>query len=145
MEQKNLRKAVLSEFVSHFAPDAVWLYEKPCFNEQAGQNQKIQAILQELKLIAEKSQSLPDVILYSLEKDWLYFFETETIMDSARVTEIEKMTEQLTCGKLYFTVFPNRLAYQNLCEDIAWGTVVWLADTPEHMIHYDDLSANAKY
>lgn len=51
---------------------------------------------------------MPDVVLYSEEKDWLYFVESMTSvgpMEPKRIKEIEEMTADVTAGKIYVTAF----------------------------------------
>ena len=51
---------------------------------------------------------MPDVVLYSEEKNWLYFIESVTSvgpMEPKRIKEIEEMTEGVTAGKIYVMHF----------------------------------------
>jgi hypothetical protein len=34
------------------------------------------------------------------------------------------------------TVFPSRRFFRRFVEDIAWGTDVWIADEPEHIVRF---------
>ena len=56
-------------------------------------------------------------------------------MNMARVLEIEKMTENVTAGKIYVTAFLDFKLYKKFSESRAWETEVWLAEMPDHMIH----------
>ena len=38
---------------------------------------------------------------------------------------------------IYVTAFPDFGVFKNYMSEIAWETEVWLADTPEHMIHFN--------
>lgn len=35
------------------------------------------------------------------------------------------------------TAFPDRSIYRRFAHAIAWETEVWIADAPEHMIHFN--------
>ena len=80
----------------------------------------------------------PDVVLYSAEKNWIYFVESVTSvgpMDPKRIREIEEMTQNVTAGKIYVTAFLDFATYKKFAESLAWETEVWLAEMPDHMIH----------
>ncbi len=44
-----------------------------------------------------------------------------------------------TCkvGRVYVTAFPTRAEFRKNAADIAWETEVWIADNPDHMIHFN--------
>jgi adenine-specific DNA-methyltransferase len=35
------------------------------------------------------------------------------------------------------TAFPDRVTFRKFAKDIAWETEVWIADNPDHMIHFN--------
>ena len=81
---------------------------------------------------------MPDVVLYSEDKDWLYFIESVTSvgpMEPKRIKEIEEMTTGVTAGKIYVTAFLDFKTFKKFSETLAWETEVWIADMPDHMIH----------
>lgn len=83
-------------------------------------------------------EKLPDVILYSKEKDWIYFIEAVTSVgpiSPKRIVEITEMTKQCSLGKIYVTAFIDMKTFKKFAEDLAWETEVWLSEMPEHMIH----------
>lgn len=94
--------------------------------------------LEELGFQITLHDKMPDVVLYSPEKDWLYFIEAVTsvgLMTPLRIRDIEEMTKDVRSGKIYVTAFPNMAIFKRLAEIIAWETEIWLADFPDHMIH----------
>jgi hypothetical protein len=42
-----------------------------------------------------------------------------------------------TAGLIYVTAFPSRRALQKHFASIAWETEAWVADEPDHLIHFD--------
>ena len=81
---------------------------------------------------------MPDVVLYCEDKKWLYFIEAVTSvgpMDDKRILEINKLTQGVSCGKIYVTAFLDFKTFKRISESLAWDTEVWIADMPEHMIH----------
>ena len=88
--------------------------------------------------VAGVVQKMPDVVLYSEEKNWLYFIESVTSvgpMEPKRIKEIEEMTTGVTAGKIYVTAFLDFKTFKKFSEMLAWETEVWIADMPDHMIH----------
>ena len=83
----------------------------------------------------------PDVVLYSEEKNWLYFIESVTSdgpMEPKRIKEIEEMNESVTAGKIYVTAFLDFKTFEKFSKTLAWKTEVWIADMPDHMIHLNE-------
>ncbi|MCI5162498.1 MAG: hypothetical protein D3917_10885 [Candidatus Electrothrix sp. AX5] len=40
-------------------------------------------------------------------------------------------------GLVYVTAFPDRAEFRKNATDIAWETEVWIAENPDHMIHFN--------
>ena len=38
---------------------------------------------------------------------------------------------------MYVTAFPDRAEFRKNAADIAWETEVWIADNPDHMVHFN--------
>ena len=51
---------------------------------------------------------------------------------------LEEMLEPSGVSKLIVTFFSSKNEFSEVADQIAWGTKVWIASEPEHMIHYDD-------
>lgn len=59
---------------------------------------------------------MPDIVLYTPDKDWIYFIEAVTSvgpMNPQRIIEIESMTKNVSAGKVFVTAFPNFDTYKN--------------------------------
>ena len=39
--------------------------------------------------------------------------------------------------RVYVTAFLDKIAFRKYAADIAWETEVWIAETPDHMIHFN--------
>lgn len=130
-----LQKAILEEFASRFVPKAKCLY--------VGDTTKRDLVLdedalQKFHITITQHDKMPDVILYSEEKNWLFFIEAVTSvgpMSPKRILELREMTRATERGIVYVTAFPDRATYKKFVADLAWETEVWLAEEPEHMIH----------
>jgi hypothetical protein len=134
-EHNALQKAIIEEFAPRFAHGAEVLYIGDTENKDLVKNREV---LEHIGVDITDHDKLPDVILYSIEKEWLFFIEAVTSvgpMSVKRMQEIEAMTAGCKEGKIYITAFSDRKTYKKFIDQLAWETEVWIADNPDHMIH----------
>ncbi|MCI8624056.1 MAG: restriction endonuclease [Provencibacterium sp.] len=134
-KHNQLQKAILEEFAPRFAPRSECLYVGDTIEKDLVKNEDK---LRELGFSITLHDKMPDVVLYSAEKKWLYFIEAVTSvgpMEPRRIKEIEEMTADVTAGKIYVTAFLDFKTFKKFSEILAWETEVWLACMPDHMIH----------
>ena len=94
--------------------------------------------LQDLGFDITLHDKMPDVVLWSEAKQWLYFIEAVTSvgpMEPKRILELNELTKNVTCGKIYITAFLDFKTYKKFSQDLAWDSEVWIAEMPSHMIH----------
>lgn len=130
-----LQKAIVEQFASRFAHNATILYVGDTQNRFLYCNKEV---LESLGIEVLENATLPDVILYCEDKQWIYFVEAVTSvgpMSPERVREIERFCGNCRCGKIYVTAFMHLTTYRQFIADIAWDTEVWIAEIPDHMIH----------
>lgn len=130
-----LQRAIIEEFAPRFAPDSECLYVGDTIEKDLVKNEEK---LRKLGFSITLHDKMPDVVLYSTEKNWLYFIEAVTSvgpMEPKRIKEIEEMTEDVTAGKIYVTAFLDFKTFKKFSESLAWETEAWIADMPDHMIH----------
>ena len=134
-DHNQLQKAIIEEFAPRFAPNSECLYVGDTIEKDLVKNEDK---LRELGFTITLHDKMPDVVLYSEEKNWLYFIESVTSvgpMEPKRIKEIEEMTTGVTAGKIYVTAFLDFKTFKKFSEMLAWETEVWIADMPDHMIH----------
>ena len=134
-KHNELQKAIIEEFAPRFAPHSECLYVGDTIQKDLVKNVDK---LRELGFSITLHDKMPDVVLYSKEKNWLYFIESVTSvgpMDPKRIREIEEMTEDVTSGKIYVTAFLDFKTFKRFSETLAWETEVWISDMPDHMVH----------
>lgn len=134
-KHNQLQKAIIEDFASRFAPGAECLYVGDTAEKDMVKNVEK---LKELGFEITLHDKMPDVILYSEERKWLYFIESVTSvgpMDPKRLVEITEMTKNVICGKIFVTAFLDFKTYKKFAASLAWETEVWLAEMPDHMIH----------
>ena len=134
-EHNQLQKLIIEEFGPRFAPGAECLYVGDTIKKDLVKENKK---LEELGLSITTNDKMPDVILYLEDKRWLYFIEAVTSvgpMDYKRIEEIKELTKNVEVGIIYVTAFLDFKTYKKFSEKLAWDTEVWIANSPEHMIH----------
>lgn len=134
-KHNQLQKAILEDFAPRFCPNAQCLYVGDTINKDMVLNSPA---LHELGFIISQHDKMPDVVLYSPTKKWIFFVEAVTSvgpMSPKRILELNEMTRNVTAGIVYVTAFPDRKTFQKFVSDLAWETEVWLSNNPDHMIH----------
>jgi BsuBI/PstI restriction endonuclease domain/BsuBI/PstI restriction endonuclease HTH domain len=135
--QNELIREIIDQFCPRFVPDGQVIYigdtdEKWLYFHQDK--------LQELGVSIESHGKMPDVIIHHTEKDWLLLIEAVTShgpINPKRLNELSRLFENSSVGLVYVTAFLTRKAMLEYFRDIAWETEVWIAESPEHMIHFD--------
>jgi hypothetical protein len=132
-----LQVAAIEEFGPRFAPRARVLY--------VGDTAKKHVVcdletLAGLGVKITEHDKLPDIILHDTQKDWLFLIEAVTShgpVNPKRHAEIERMLATCRAERVYVTAFLTKDDFRRYAADIAWETEVWIADTPDHMIHFN--------
>ena len=136
-EHNSLQKAIIEEFAPRFARGAEVLYIGDTETKDLVKNREA---LQQLGVVIADHDKLPDIVLYLAEKEWLFFIEAVTSVgpiSAKRKLEIEQMTVNCKAGRVYVTAFPDSRTFKRFVDQLAWETEVWIADKPDHMIHFD--------
>lgn len=135
--QNPLMKLIIEQFCPRFVPGGVILYvgdteskfgvfEKPAFAS--------------LGIKVPAPAKMPDVVAHYPEKDWLLLIEAVTTagpIDGKRRVELQRLFSGSRAGLVFVTAFMNRTNFRKFLPDISWESEVWLADDPEHMIHFN--------
>ena len=91
-------------------------------------------------------RGLPDVILLDSDKNVLFLVQAVTFgfptpISFDRHNTLEELFKNCTANRVYVNAFPDFLTYKRFAQAIGWGTKVWIAETPEHIIHYNGNTA----
>lgn len=136
-EHNILQKLIVEEFSPRFAKGAKLLY----IGDTANKNlYKLDKELEILGIPITQHDKLPDVVLYDLERDWLFLCEAVTShgpVSSKRFIELEEMLKDCRSGKVYVSCFLNMQIFKKYADDIAWETEIWISEMPDHMIHFN--------
>ena len=82
----------------------------------------------------------PDVIVYVAAKNWLILIEAVTShgpIDQKRYNELRRLFSTSKAGLVFVTAFATRQDMGKYLKDISWETDVWIAESPDHLIHFD--------
>ena len=84
-------------------------------------------------------KKLPDVVVASRASRRIYNIEAVTSVGPVtdlRRKEITALYPERT-PLVMVTAFPTRSVFRKFSDQIAWGTFVWIADEPEHVIRFN--------
>ncbi len=87
-----------------------------------------------------KGQKLVDIIAYSPSKRWLFLIEavhSANPLTSVRHQLLRQAMANAKAGRVYVTAFPGKREFRKWAADISWETEVWIADDPDHLIHFN--------
>ncbi len=133
----DLQKAIIEEFLPRFGSDCDVLYIGDTSN-------KILHIeedkLKGLKFFELSHDELPDVIAYSEKNNWLYLIEavhSSGPMSEMRVLELKKLLIDCSAELIFVTGFLTKTEFRKWMLHIAWETEVWIAENPDHLIHFN--------
>lgn len=129
--------AVVSDFSSRFSPGARLLY----FGDTAQKNLYVdQKALVHMGVVFTEHDKFPDVVLYDTKRRWLFLIEVVTShgpMSPKRVLELKSLFAPSGAGLVFVSAFPDFAEFRKHTRDIAWETEVWIAEIPDHLIHYN--------
>lgn len=136
-EHNDLQKAIIEEFLPRYGFGADVLYvgdtsDKYLFLEKDK--------LAKLNFFEISHEELPDVIAYSENKNWLYLIEavhSSGPISEIRLLHLQKLTKNCTADIVFVTAFLNRQKFRQFMTEIAWETEVWIADNPDHLVHFN--------
>lgn len=51
--------------------------------------------------------------------------------------ELKRLTANCTADIVYVTAFLTKAAFRKWATEIAWETEVWIAENPDHLVHFN--------
>jgi hypothetical protein len=135
--QNRLIKQIIEEFCPRFAPGATVVYigdaESKFLHLEA-------AYLEGLGVVIAPSAKMPDVAVHDTKRNWFLLIEAVTsagAVDWKRRRELKELFTGCKAGLVFVTAFETRRAMQSFLPMISWETEVWIAESPDHLIHFD--------
>lgn len=136
-EHNQLQRDIVQEFLPRFGFGAEILYigdttDKFLVREET----KLKAI----GFFELEHEELPDIVAYSESKNLLYMIEAVHSfgqMGEIRVEKLKAKLKDCTAQIVFISAFENKKIFRRFADDIAWESEVWIADNPDHMIHFN--------
>lgn len=132
-----VQKAVIEEFLPRFVRESDVLYLGD--TDQKGLFLRRDALGKTGVEISEHDK-LPDIIVHDTIRDCLFLFEVVTShgpVTPKRIIELEELFSKSKKKRIYISAFPDLNTYRAFIREIAWETEVWIAEIPDHMLHYN--------
>ena len=136
-EHNVLQKEIIEQFLPRFGSDCEVLYIGDTSNKMLHIDEKA---LEDLHFFKLSHDELPDIIAISKKKNWLYLIEavhSSGPMSEIRVHELKRLLKDCKAELIFVTAFLSRADFRKWTMDIAWETEVWIADNPDHLIHFN--------
>lgn len=136
-KHNKLQIQILKVFKPHFVPKAKILYLGDTAHKMLHVDNKM---LKKLKIPFTQHDKLPDIVLYERKRNYLFLIEAVTAhgpMSPKRYEELEEVLKICPVIRIYVSAFLNFKEFKRHINDIAWETEVWIAEVPEHMIHFN--------
>jgi type II restriction enzyme len=136
-KHNHVQKAIIEAFAPRFAPGSKLLY----LGDTSEKNLVVNLDeLMNLRISITDHDKLPDVVLYDRKREWLFLIEAVTShgpVSPKRFVELEAMLTKCPAGRVYVSAFPDMAEFKRHAPYIAWETEVWLADIPDHLLHFN--------
>jgi len=136
-EHNDLQKAIIEDFLPRYGFGASVLYVGDTSKKYLHLEKRA---LEELNFFKLSHEELPDVIAYSKSKNWLYLIEavhSSGPISELRLLQLQKLTKNCKADIVYVTAFLDRPKFRQYISEIAWETEVWIADNPDHLVHFN--------
>jgi hypothetical protein len=135
--QNPLIKTVIEEFCPRFAAGGTVLYigdaEDKFLHLDADH-------LQRLGVAIPAPAKMPDVVVHDTRRNWLLLIEAVTSagpVDGKRRKELKDLFAGCKAGLVFVTAFATRDAMRSFLTQLSWETEVWIAEDPDHLIHFN--------
>ena len=132
-----LQAQVVTAFGPRFAPGSTLLYLGDAADKLLHLDREK---LNQIGVPITEHDKLPDVVLYDEERNWLFLVEAVTShgpVSPKRLEELEATLKDCTATRLYVSAFPDFRQFRRHLDNIAWETEVWVAEIPDHLIHFN--------
>lgn len=135
--QNVLISKIISEFCERFTHGGNVLYvgdadEKWMIFDEEG--------FRRLGITVDAHGKMPDVVIHFKKKDWLVLIEAVTShgpIDPKRQAELKTLFASCRDRLVFVTAFLTRRDLTKFLGQISWETEVWVAESPDHLIHFN--------
>jgi hypothetical protein len=135
--QNPLIKHIIEDFCPRFTPGGVIVY----IGDTENKFEHLHAdYLANLGVVIDSAAKMPDVVVHDTRRNWLLLIEAVVsagAVDYKRRKELKILFRGSKAGLVFVTAFENRQAFGRFQSQISWETEVWVADAPDHVIHFN--------
>lgn len=132
-----LQREIVEQFLTRFGAGCQVLYVGDATDKYLLRDDDK---LKELGFFELTHDSLPDIVAYNEEKNWLFLIEaffTSGAMSEERILELKKALHDCKADLIFVTAFTSKSDFRKNVGQIGWETEVWTADNPDHLIHFN--------
>ncbi len=136
-QHNRLQKAIIELFLPIWGQEARVLYVGDTSDRDLHLNEDA---LEELNIPKPDRAKLPDIIAYSSKANRLYLIEavhSSGPISNERRHALEALVRDTPAYVVYITAFQTWDKFRQHAPSIGWETEVWVAEAPEHLIHYN--------
>jgi len=133
--QNMLAKKVLTEFCSRFTPGGKLAIVRGSEDRWAYFDEDL---LRTLGVVIQQHRQMPDVVVHFTKRNWIILVQLATSQGPVNEKRLTKLCSLFGGSKLdlvFVSAFLSRRDFSKCRRNIAWGTHLWAADAPDHMIH----------
>ena len=133
-----LIKDIVEGFCARYVPNGLILHANdtgPMRKEDA-----IGYLKSKLGIVLDEQSKIPDVIVHDSNRNWIFLIEAVTssgIIDVKRHKELNDLFKSPGIGLVFVTAFPDSETLSKDISNIDWETEVWIAKSPNHIIHFN--------
>jgi len=135
--QNPLIKQVIEEFCPRFVPGGTVVYIGDAENKFLHLEKEY---IERLGVIIPPPAKMPDIVVHHTQRNWLLLVEAVTSagpVNGKRRKELKELFSGCSAGLVFITAFASREAMRSFLSQISWESEVWVADDPDHLIHFD--------
>jgi hypothetical protein len=136
-KHSQLIKSIIEDFGGYFVPKGKLVYAGDTGNKHGYTDA---CLFKQLGIELDGHGKMPDVVLYSPKRKWLFLIEAVTShgsVDGKRHQELKELFSKARAGLVFVTAFSTRMIMSRYIRNISWETEVWVAEAPTHLIHLD--------
>ena len=135
--QNVLVKEIVEEFAPRFTPGGYVVYVGDAGRKHLLHDRQY---MRNLGVEIASHGKMPDVVIHHVERNWLVLVEAVTShgpVNALRHNQLGDLFAGSTAGLIFVTAFLDRAAMRGYLPEIAWETEVWIAEAPDHLIHFN--------
>ncbi len=136
-KHNELQASVMKELRPRFFADTDLIYIGDTAHKLLYSDKKL---VQKLKIPIDQHKKMPDLVFYDSSKNVLFLIEVVTShgpITPKRQMELEEVLSECPARRIYISAFPDFRQLKKHIDSIAWETEIWVADRPDHMIHFN--------